>query len=293
MTWKRLGYWLLVPLSVLSLLAFLWRSWPQPRAAAYRLYREQGRERTLGQVAEYKRARSERFELYYTDADQDVTDLVLQTAEEVYDEVVEQLGHRPAGRVPVILYHTRTDLREAFGWGNGESALGVYWHGTIRLLSPDAWLDYKEKSKQARAFQKLNPIAHELTHYVLDYLTSGNYPRWFTEGLAQRVERKVTGFLWIEASSSLDQELYSLGDLRDRFDTLKNQPLAYRQSYLLVEYMVEEYGEEQLTRLIHLLAEGTLFDQAVERAYGTSMEQIYTGWKSWVAENQERLERER
>lgn len=292
MKWRRLGYWLLVPLFVVSLIMFLWR-WPQPRAVAYRLYREQGRERTLNQVAAYDRVRSDRFELYYTEPDKDVANLVLETAESIYDDVVEQIGFRPPGRVPLILHHTRSELRDAFGWGNGESALGVYWHGTIRLLSPNAWLDYADKTRQKRAFQKLNPIAHELTHYVLDYLTSGNYPRWFTEGLAQFVEHNVTGFLWIEPASSLDRELYTLADLRDRFDNLENQPLAYRQSYLLVRYMVETYGEDRLAHLIHLLGQGTPFDQAVEQAYKTSMPQIYAGWKTWVAENMERLERER
>lgn len=292
MNWKRLGYWFLVPLSVLSVLTALWRTFPQPKAVAYRLYREQGRERTLDQLAAYERAQSDRFELYYTEEDRNVTGLVLETAESVYEEVVEQMGFRPSGRVPIILYHTRGELREAFGWGNGESALGVYWHGTIRLLSPNAWLDYKDKAKQEKAFKRLNPIAHELTHYLLDYLTSGNYQRWFTEGLAQRVEHRVTGFLWIESSSSLDQELYSMADLRDRFDGLENQPLAYRQSYLLVEYMVETYGEERLEQLISTLGEGVPFDRAVDQTYGKSMEQIYKDWKTWVADNLDRLERE-
>lgn len=290
---RRLWYWFLVPLSVLSVLAMLWRTWPQPRAAAYRLYREQGRERTLGDLAGYQRERSEQFELYFTEADRDVTDLVLETAEEVYDSVVEQVGFRPPGRVPIILYPNRQELRQAFGWGNGESALGVYWHGTIRLLSPKAWIQQEDERRQRKAFRKLNPIAHELSHYVLDYLTHGNYPRWFTEGLAQRVERQVTGFLWIESSSTLKQPLYTLADLRDRFDLLNNQPLVYRQCYLLVEYMVETYGEENLTRLIEHLADGAAFHRAVEQVYGKSLDQIYTGWQRWVDANLEALEQQR
>lgn len=293
MNWRRWGYWLLVPLSVLSLATFLWRTWPQPRTVAYRLYREQGRERTLEQVASYERQRSDHFELYYTESDRDVADLVLETAESVYDEVVEQMGFQPAGRVPVILYPNRHELRQAFGWGRGESALGVYWHGTIRLLSPNAWLNRTDKNKQGKAFQKQNPIAHELTHYLLDYMTSGNYTRWFTEGLAQRIERRVTGFLWIESNSTLKQPLYALADLRDRFDSLQNQPLAYRQSYLLVEYMAQTHGEESLSRLVNLLANGVAFEPAVEQIYRMDMDEIYTGWKGWVAENLDRLEQER
>lgn len=293
MKWKRFWHWLVVPLSVFSLLTLLWRTWPQPRAAAYQFYREQGRERTLGQLAGYQQEQSERFELYFTKADQEVAGLVLDTAEDIYDSVVEQVGFRPDGRVPIILYPSRQELRRAFGWGNGESALGVYWQGTIRLLSPNVWIQQTDARKQQKAFRKLNPIAHELTHYVLDHLTHGNYPRWFTEGLAQRVERQVTGFLWIESSSTLKQSLYTLEDLRDRFDHLKNQPLAYRQCYLLLEYMVETYGEERLTDTIQDLAKGVPFDRAVQEAYGRSMDEIYNGWREWVEANFDRLENER
>jgi hypothetical protein len=293
MKWKGLGYWLLVPLSVCSLLVLTWRAWPQPRATVYQLYRSRERERTLEQVASYERKSSERFELYYTAADAAVTDLVLKTAESVYDAVVEEVGFQPEGRVPLILYPTRQEMRQAFGWGNGESALGVYWQGTIRLLSPNVWITQKDPEKQAKSFRRLNPIAHELTHYVLDYLTNGNYPRWFTEGLAQWVEHQVTGYLWIESSSTLKQPLYSLEDLRDRFDSLKNQPLAYRQSYLLLEYMVQTEGEESLGRLIQYLAQGISFDRAVEEVYGKDMVEMYTGWKDWVAAHLNQLEQER
>ncbi|MFZ5823746.1 MAG: peptidase MA family metallohydrolase [Bacillota bacterium] len=293
MKWKRLWYWLVIPLSVFSVLLLLWRTWPQPRSVAYRLYREQGRERALVHLSGYHQERSERFELYFSEADREVADLVLETAEGVYDSVVEQVGFRPSGRVPIILYPSRQELRAAFGWGNGESALGVYWHGTIRLLSPNVWIKQADPMKQKKAFRKLNPIAHELTHYVLDHLTHGNYPRWFTEGLAQRVERKVTGFLWIEPSSTLNQSLYTLEDLRNRFDQLQNQPLAYRQSYLLVEYMVETYGEEPLTRLIQSLGKGVPFDRAVQETYGRTVNEIYSSWLDWVEANFDRLEKER
>ncbi|MFZ5816166.1 MAG: peptidase MA family metallohydrolase [Bacillota bacterium] len=266
---------------------------PQPRAVAYRFYREQGRERALSGLAGYEITQSERFELYYTDADRGVTDLVLETAEEVYEEVVGHVGFRPEGRVPIILYPNRQELRRAFGWGNGESALGVYWHGTIRLLSPNAWIQQKDPAKLRKAFRKLNPIAHELTHYILDHYTSGNYPRWFTEGLAQRVERRVTGFLWIESSSTLHQPLYSMTDLQGRFDLLKNQPLAYRQSYLLVEYLAEAHGTESLTRLVQRLAQGTAFDQALKEVTGQPAERFYQSWEEWVTANLAELERER
>lgn len=290
LNWRRLGFWLLLPFAVSGLLVGLLQVWPQPRAAAYRLYQNQGRWRALVQLTDFQRIESDRFTLYYRHEDADVAPMVLGAAEEVYDVVVTEMGERPGERVPIILYPDRPSLRQAFGWSNGESALGVYWQGTIRLLSPHAWLNEEGADQLSQAYRKLNPIAHELTHYLLDQMTSGNYPHWFTEGLAQRVEYRATGFLWVEASATLDQPLYALGDLKDWFDQLSNQPLAYRQSYLLVEWMANHYGEESLTRLIGLLASGEPFDEAVQQVFDRSMEQIDAEWRNWVEANRERLD---
>ncbi len=293
MNWKRIGICCLIPVSLASMMTVLWRAWPQSRAVVYRVHREHSQERTLQELLGYSRKRSDHFDLYYREPDEGVTDLVLGTAEALYDEVVSTVGFVPTEPVPIILYPDRQQLRDAFGWGNGESALGVYWKGTIRLLSPNAWITEKDAAKRRKVFGRLNPIAHEFSHYLLDVMTDGNYTRWFTEGLAQRVERQATGFLWIERSSTLRQELYSLADLRDRFDSLPNQPLAYRQSYLLVEYMAQIGGEEALTSLIQLLATNQPFEKAVTQIYGQSVDALFDDWNDWVQAHLDELEAER
>lgn len=278
----------LLPIVLAGLL--LWQLWPIPRETAYHAYRERGRVRTLERLEGYERMAGSHYEIWYTEADRGTAPMILQTAEHVYDQVTARLGYRPPGLIPIILYPGRAELREAFGWGNSESAMGVYWAGTIRLLSPNAWIPGRSQDDQARVFARLNPIAHELTHYILDYLTAGNYPRWFTEGLAQRVEHEVTGFLWLEQRSTLRQQLYSLEELERRFDQLTNQPLAYRQSFLMVQYMAESFGEEGLTSLIEQLARGIPFHRAVRLQFGLGMDDLYDRWLSWVETHLDQLD---
>lgn len=290
--WTGMVRVLVVVLPVVLCALLVWRWWPYPREAVYSLYRDRGKERTIAGLQGYHKQSSEHFDIFYTDGDKNVVDMILETAEALYEQVVTELSYEPEERVPLIVYPNRDALRSAFGWGNGESAMGVYWTGTIRLLSPNVWIDEESPKVQRKVFRKLNPIAHELTHYLLDFRTNGNYPRWFTEGLAQRVEYEVSGYLWIESESTLRQSLYTLEDLEQRFDRLSNQPLAYRQSYLLVNYMARQYGEKNLAVLINRLAEGVPFRKAILQAFGVSMEDIHEQWTQWVEENLDQLEPE-
>ncbi|MGE5675735.1 MAG: peptidase MA family metallohydrolase [Mycobacterium leprae] len=273
---------LLAPIASLLIPVILWWVWPYSRGMAYSLYRAYEKQRTLHALNGYANKESAHFDLWYTNADAYNVDLILQTAEAVYGPVEKLMGTQAIDKVPLIVYADRGVLRKAFGWGSSESAMGVYWTGTIRLLSPNAWISSQNQNTRQRVFTELNPIAHELTHYLLDYMTNGNYPRWFTEGLAQQVEHQVTGYLWLEPQSTLRQPLYTLDDLQSRFDQLSNQPLAYRESYLLVDYLSKTYGEKELAALVQRLAKGVPFDDAIHQTFGKTMAQVFADWQTWV-----------
>lgn len=274
--------WLTVLVAVLILGLLVWWYWPQPQRAVYSLYRDRGRARTLLGLPQYQVRSGALVDVYYTEHDRNVVEWILTATEDALGPVTKAIGYKPTDRLVVIVYPTREELRSAFGWRNGESAMGVYWSGTIRLLSPNVWIDEKTDKARKRVFERLNPIAHELTHYVLDYLTDGNYPRWFTEGLAQRVEYHHTGYLWLEPESTLNQPLYSLRELEEQFDQLDNQPLAYRQSFLLVDYIARTYGEDSLADMIRRLGKGTRFANALFETTGTSLQELFSDWQVWV-----------
>ncbi|HLO02779.1 MAG TPA: hypothetical protein VK191_06715 [Symbiobacteriaceae bacterium] len=243
------------------------------------------RHRVLEGLEGYHHQTSEHYDLYYTDTDANVTTLILETAERVWAPVSAEMRSAPHGRVSLILYPSRDDLRKAFGWGQSESALGVYWQGTIRLLSPNVWLDGMKDQHDVEEFARLNPVAHELTHYILDERTGGNYPRWFTEALAQQVEERVTGYVWLEPTSRISQDLYEYEELNLTFQTLSNQPLAYRQSYLFLRWLAERNGEQAVEQMIQGLAHGDSFPEAFASTYGRPPERLFSEWQEWALAN--------
>lgn len=254
-----------------------------PVRAVYAMQRQWGQRDALEGLSGYRSQSAEHFVIYFEPADKQTAPLLLGTAERLYEPVLERVGGPvpPPGPVSLVVHPSRESLRAAFGWDSQWSATGVYWRGVIRLLSPRVWLGDHRPREMARLIDEMAPLAHEFTHYVLDYRTDGNYPRWFSEGLAQWVEYELTGYEWIEAD--LAEQRYSLAELK-KFDGLANQALAYRQSLSFVTFLVERWGQEGLERLLSGLAAGQPFGRALESATGHTPERFEQAWLKWFVE---------
>lgn len=230
---------------------------------------------------------SDHFYLKYWPENRAEAEMVLETAERFYGPVAEDFSFKPRGKIPVILYQSREELNNSFGWEATESAMGVYWAGAIRVLSPREWIDEKDPARVRELFASSGPMAHEFTHLAVDYRTGGNYPRWFTEGVAQYEEYKLTGFHFNDPSGSLNRKLYSMEDLTGGFDELPDQSLAYRESFAAVSYIVNVYGEDMLHKLVRQLGLSRDFDSALQEVLGIGTEELETRWQAWAMENQD------
>ena len=58
--------------------------------------------------------------------------------------------------------------------------------------------------------------------------------------------------------------------------------LAYSQSYSVIQFLREEYGQEKIQELIKVLAEGEIYDDALERVYGVNVDGLEQQWRDWV-----------
>lgn len=210
-------------------------------------------------------------------------ELVHETTGLFFQRICDDFAFSPEKKIPIMVYSTREELNASFGWPASENAMGVYWGGVIRVLAPQAWINDRDSNIVRQIFQQSGPMVHEMTHLVLDYKAQGNYPRWFTEGLAQYEEYKITGFLLGQQDEIWDRGLYPLEKMDRNFDALPEQTLAYRQSYSVVEYIVLVYGEEGLHRIINNLARGINFHESMVKALGTAPEQLESQWHTWLS----------
>ena len=219
------------------------------------------------------------FTIKYDQQDADVVQMVAQAAEKAYQPVIDALGYSPEGKSLVLIYPNRQELNQAFGWSGDQSAMGVYWGGVIQVLSPHVWL----KDTSQEEFIHSGPMVHEFTHLVFDHMTEGNYPRWFTEGLAQYVEYKVNHYEWRSRSNSLAGKVYTMAELDANFDALPDQSLAYRESLAAVRYIAEVQGEAKLRQVIGALRGGKNLQQAIADTLGMDYDTYTAAWQQWAA----------
>ncbi|MDD3652676.1 MAG: peptidase MA family metallohydrolase [Desulfotomaculaceae bacterium] len=236
---------------------------------------------TMLKVWRLEEITSEHFRVKFMPGNRAEAELILETAEYFYLPVTADFGFSLRNKIPIILYPSRETLNKSFGWDAKENAMGVYWAGTIRVLSPGIWAGDNDTGKLKETFFSSGPMAHELTHLVVDYLTRGNYPRWFTEGIALHEEYKLTGYVIKSAEGSLQQQHYSVDELTVNFDKLSDQTLAYAESFAAVQYIVQNFGEVTLLELIFELGKGNSLSYAMEKITGLNIQEFEKGWQEW------------
>jgi hypothetical protein len=218
----------------------------------------------------------EHFIIKYQDGDQENARLVLEEAERFYKPLGEYFSYFPEKKTPVAIYRDKPALNKVFGWGNDVGAMGVYWGGVIRLLSPDDWLGEYSGDEKEDAFRRQGPMAHEYIHLLVDYKTRGNYPRWLTEGLAQYGEKHCAG-VDIAAAAGEEQTAvleFSLADLDKKFDDPQSQEYSYAVAEDLVNFMIQEYGAGCISPLLEELSKGEDADRAMEQALGINLQNL-------------------
>lgn len=224
------------------------------------------------------------FIVKYQSSDKNIANMVLKNAEDNFLPVTEKFNYYPQGKTLIIVYPDKQSLSKSFGWSANETAQGVYWEGVIRILSPNSWITSSNAKKEEKIFASKGPIAHEFTHLVVDYLTKGNYTRWFTEGIAQYNEYLITGYKLPNDEFDVNK-LYSLKDMDDNYDNLPDQSLAYRESLVAAEYIVDNYGTAKLNDIMTQLGKGYTMDQALINVIGVNQKQFESNMHNWLENN--------
>ena len=224
---------------------------------------------------DWERVGTEQVAVYAYNGDEDFNRRVLDSAQETIDRLQTEFGVERSEPIRIWVYDSREDFGGAQAPNSEAWIAGTSYPGLFLVL---AVLPTNNPAEIGRV------VPHEVSHQVLFQATENpfNYaPTWLDEGLA--VLHQDSGnesFPDIVAAAAAEGRLFSVRALNSEFpyDPADAQ-LAYAQSFAIVRFIVDRFGEEALGNLIDALRDGVTYDQAAQRALGTDLDGVDRLWK--------------
>ncbi|MEM7699365.1 MAG: hypothetical protein AAF236_13290, partial [Verrucomicrobiota bacterium] len=167
----------------------------------------------------------------------------------------------------VEFYPNQQDFAiRSFGSLGGEGLLGVCFGSVVTMNSPGSRTAGKNNWKAT--------LWHEYAHVVTLTATRQKMPRWLSEGISV-YEEKLHQSNWGQTMTPRyrrrileEGKITPIAEMSQAFFEAENGEdvmFAYYQSMLVVEFLVENFGEEALRGILTDLADGHLINDAIER----------------------------
>jgi len=130
-----------------------------------------------------------------------------------------------------------------------------------------------------------------MAHVITLQMSNNRLPRWLSEGISQFEERRARP-AWgresevpfaqaLDAASDASGEtgkLLKLRDLNDGFSDPRLITLTYHQASLVVDHLIETYGEPALWHLLRAYGQGLETDAAFKAAFNATIDEIQTSF---------------
>jgi tetratricopeptide (TPR) repeat protein len=192
--------------------------------------------------------------LFEGPAEQRMAGAAVEALEKAYWRIGTTLLAYPSGIITVVLYTDEQfrDITRSPSWAGG------LFDGRIRVPMRGALGDPRQLEKV---------LAHEFTHALVKSLAPRGVPTWLDEGMAVVFE---TGDLkWADSLVRRVPSVIPLAQLHDGFLQLPPEqvPLAYAESALAVQMLIERGGPLSLTALLQDLSSGQEFAESLERRF--------------------------
>ena len=130
-------------------------------------------------------------------------------------------------------------------------------------------------------------IVHELTHVLVGHLTFsclGDVPTWLNEGLAVYSEGELDPASQEQLEDAIRNDtLLTVRSLSAGFSEVSDKAyLSYSQSYSITKFLIENYGQEEMTTLLVSLREGNAIDDALMQTYGFNIDGLEDAWRQAI-----------
>jgi hypothetical protein len=229
----------------------------------------------LDSTHSWKTTSGDKLSLHWYSGDQVFAQDLLDAAENGLEFNMTNSGLRAESPIDIYIFANTNDLKDAIlyepSWTGGQAFPD---HDIVILGISQSDLDWGRDA-----------IVHELTHVLVGHLIFsclGGAPTWLNEGLAVYSE----GELDTSSQQQLDQAiqndtLLSVRSLSAGFSEVPDKAyLSYSQSYSIVKFLAETYGQEEMTELLKSLRDGSSIDDALIHTYGFNVDGLDDAWRT-------------
>jgi hypothetical protein len=128
----------------------------------------------------------------------------------------------------------------------------------------------------------LDTLRHELAHVVTAVAGRGPFgdlPAWLDEGTAVYAQESPGGFRLAFQEAARRDALLPLSSIGSYPGDPARVNLFYGQSWALVSYLIETYGEEKFAQLFATFKRGATTDGALRAVYGLGLYDLEDEWR--------------
>jgi hypothetical protein len=211
--------------------------------------------------------------VFYYDADERHIREILRVGRETIDRMSKVLGTTIDFPVKILDYASVKDLQPAVAssrYGGSGVTLGEVSTADTALAT----------SENYGGSSGLDTIRHEVAHIVTNHATRANphFESWINEGISVWAQARVdAGFEGAIERAIRTNRAVPLTALTVSLRT-SNPNLFYGQSYSVVKYLIDTYGEERFTMFMRNVNTG-LTNEALRKTYG--IDDVYALDDAW------------
>jgi hypothetical protein len=225
----------------------------------------------------WKTLKADKLNLHYYSGTQAFAQQLLDAAKAGLDFNRTKAGLTAESPIDLYIYASTNDLRDAIlyepSWTGGQAFPD---HDIVILGISESELDWGRDA-----------IVHEITHVLVGHLTFsclGGVPTWLNEGLAVYSEGGLDSASQRQLDDAIKNDtLLSVRSLSAGFSEVPSKAyLSYSQSYSIVKFLIETYGQAKMTALLTSLRDGAVIDDALREVYGFDVEGLEDAWRSAI-----------
>jgi hypothetical protein len=215
---------------------------------------------------------------YYSGSESDARAL-LQVGTDGLQHMEQLLNTKVNFPVKVYLYDSAKDMQPAALSSSDSPESGVVTLGEVF---------FSDTAVVAQDVRPEDILRHELAHIVVRQAVKGPFgdlPAWLDEGTAMYAQSDLLSNekQALESAIKSDQVL-SLRAMSSASlaHTSMNVSLFYGQSWSIISFLVDNYGEEKFAQLFATFKGGSTVDKAFQQVYGFDQDGLENAWRENV-----------